>query len=81
MVPQTVIQRVIPNQALGRVSAVFLTCETAATLFGAAAGPFLAQAAGLVTVAATASLVTLGAAGLTRLIVPRISAVARVHPE
>ena len=81
VIPQTAIQRVIPNQVLGRVSAVFLTCEAAATLLGAAAGPFLAQAAGLVTVAATASLVTLAAAALTFLIVPRMPAVARVHTE
>ena len=70
----------IPNQVLGRVGAVFLTCEAAATLLGAAAGPFLAQAAGLVAVAATASLVTLGAAVLTWLIVPRMPAVASVRP-
>jgi MFS family permease len=81
VIPQTATQRVIPNQVLGRVSAVFLTCEAAATLLGAAAGPFLAQAAGLVTVAATASLVTLGAAALTLLIVPRMPAVAGVHPD
>jgi MFS family permease len=81
VIPQTATQRVIPNQVLGRVSAVFLTCEAAATLLGAAAGPFLAQAAGLVTVAATASLVTLGAAALACLIVPRTPAAARVQPE
>jgi predicted MFS family arabinose efflux permease len=71
VIPQTATQRVIPNPVLGRVSAVFLTCEAAATLLGASAGPFLAQAAGLAGVAAAASLVTLGAAALTCLIVPR----------
>jgi hypothetical protein len=71
---------VIPNQVLSRVSAVFFTCAAAATLLGTA-GPFLAQASGLVTLAATASLVTLGAAALTRLVVPRIPAVAQGHPE
>jgi predicted MFS family arabinose efflux permease len=81
VIPQTVIQRVIPNQVLGRVSSVFLTCEAAATLLGAGAGPFLAQAAGLVTLAAVASLATLGAAALTFLIVPPMPAVARVQPE
>ena len=45
VIPQTAMQRVIPNAVLGRVSAVFLTGEAAATLTGAAAGPFLAQAA------------------------------------
>jgi MFS family permease len=70
VIPQTAVQRVIPNAALGRVSAVFLTGEAAATLLGAAAGPFLAQAAGLDGVATIASLVTLGAAALTAILVP-----------
>ncbi len=64
VIPQTAVQRVIPNAVLGRVSAVFLTAEAAATLTGAVAGPFLAQAAQLEGVAIAASLVTLGAAGL-----------------
>ena len=59
---QTTLQRVIPGAVLGRVSAVFLTAEAAATLAGSVAGPFLAQAAGLTAVAAVASLVTLTAA-------------------
>jgi predicted MFS family arabinose efflux permease len=72
---QTVIQRAIPDTALGRVSAVFLTCEAAATLTGAAAGPFLAQAAHLAAAATAASLVTLSAAALACLTVPRMPAV------
>ena len=71
LTPQTVIQRVIPNAILGRVSAVFLTGEAAATLIGALTGPFLAQAAQLTATAAAASLVTLSAAALARLNVPR----------
>jgi predicted MFS family arabinose efflux permease len=67
---QTTTQRVIPNAMLGRVSAVFLTVEAAATLVGAVAGPLLAQAAHLTAVATTASLLTLGAAALARLSVP-----------
>ena len=70
MIPQTAMQRVIPNAVLGRVGAVFLTGEAAATLLGAAAGPFLGQAVGLDGVAATASLVTLGAAALAGLLLP-----------
>ena len=70
VIPQTTVQRVIPNAVLGRIGAVFLTGEAAATLAGAAAGPFLAQAAGLTAVAAVAALVTLTAAGLARLLVP-----------
>ena len=70
VIPQTTMQRVVPNAVLGRIGAVFLTGEAAATLAGAAAGPFLAQAAGLTVVAVVAGLVTLTAAGLTRLLVP-----------
>ncbi len=77
VVPQTAMQRVIPNAVLGRIGAVFLTGEAAATLAGAAAGPVLAQAAGLTVAAATASLVTLAAAVLARLTVPS----ARTHPR
>ncbi len=71
VVPQTAVQRVIPNAVLGRVSAVFLAGEAAATLTGAVAGPFLAQAVDLTGIAAAASLVTLGAAVMTCLTVPR----------
>jgi predicted MFS family arabinose efflux permease len=69
-VQQTTLQRVIPGAALGRVSAVFLTAEAAATLAGSVAGPFLAQAAGLTAAATAASLLTLGAAALARLTLP-----------
>jgi MFS family permease len=70
VIPQTIIQRVIPNTALGRVSAVFLTSEAAATLTGAVAGPFLAQAAHLVAAATAASIVTISAAVLAYLTMP-----------
>jgi MFS family permease len=72
---QTTLQRVISDAALGRVSAVFLTGEAAATLIGSVAGPFLAQAANLAAVAVVASLVTLGAAALAFRTVPRMSAI------
>jgi predicted MFS family arabinose efflux permease len=80
MIPQTVMQRVIPNAVLGRISAAFLTGEAAATLAGAFAGPFLAQAARLAGVAATASLITFSAAALTFLTVPRMSAIIPPPP-
>jgi predicted MFS family arabinose efflux permease len=80
VVPQTAMQRVIPNAALGRVSAVFLTGEAAATLSGAVAGPFVAQAAQYLGVATTASLVTLTAAALTVLTVPKMSAIIPHSP-
>jgi predicted MFS family arabinose efflux permease len=70
VIPQTTVQRVVPNAVLGRISAVFLAGEAAATLAGAAAGPFLAQAAGLTATAAVAALATLVAAGLARLLIP-----------
>jgi predicted MFS family arabinose efflux permease len=77
VIPQTIMQRVIPNRALGRVSAVFLTGEAAATLSGAVAGPFLAQAAHLTAAATAASLLTLSAAALAYLTLPRMPAVIR----
>ncbi len=80
VIPQTAMQRVIPNATLGRVSAVFLTGEAAATLIGALTGPFLAQAAQLTAVAAAASLVTLTAAALARLNVPRIPETSLTQP-
>ena len=77
VIPQTAMQRVIPNAVLGRISAVFLTGEAAVGLVGAVAGPFLAQALHLAGLAAVASLVTLAAAALTRLSVPRMAPVVR----
>lgn len=70
VIPQTTIQRVIPNAALGRISAVFLTGEAAATLAGAVAGPMLAQTIHLAGLAATASLATILAAVLTMILMP-----------
>ena len=70
VIPQTAMQRVIPDAVLGRVSAVFLTGEAAATLVGAVAGPFLAQAIHLSGIAAVASAATLLAALLAFLTVP-----------
>jgi MFS family permease len=75
LIQQTTLQRVIPDAALGRVSAVFLTGEAAATLIGSVAGPFLAQAANLAAVATAASLVTLSAAALAFRTVPRLPAI------
>jgi MFS family permease len=73
VIPQTTMQRVIPNAVLGRVSAAFGTAEAAATLAGAAAGPFLAQAVHLTGLAAVAALLTLGAAALAALTIPRLA--------
>jgi MFS family permease len=75
VIPQTAMQRLIPDAVLGRISAVFLTGAAAAGLVGAVAGPFLAQAAHLVGLAGVASLGTLAAAALTRLTVPRMPSI------
>ncbi len=71
VIPQTTLPRVIPNAVLGRVSAAFGTAEAAATLAGAATGPFLAQAVHLTGLAAVAALLTLAAAALAGLTIPR----------
>jgi hypothetical protein len=71
-IPQVTLQRVVHGAALGSVTALFLTGEAAATLAGAVAGPFIAQAAGLAAVGATASALTLSAAALARIAVPRL---------
>ena len=65
---------------LGRVSAVFLTGEAAATLVGSVAGTFVAQAAQLVAVATAASLVTLSAVALALLVVPQMPAIVICGP-
>jgi predicted MFS family arabinose efflux permease len=77
---QTTLQRVITDAVLGRVSAVFLAGEAAATLIGSVAGPFLAQAANLAAVATAASLVTLSAAALAFRTVPQMSAINIASP-
>jgi predicted MFS family arabinose efflux permease len=70
VIPQVTVQRVIPNAALGRISAVFLTGEAAATLAGAVTGPLLAESLGMTGLAATVSLATLAAAVLAFTLVP-----------
>jgi MFS family permease len=70
VIQQVTVQRVIPNAALGRISAVFLTGEAAATLAGAVTGPLLAQSLGMSGLAAVASLATLTAAALAFALIP-----------
>jgi predicted MFS family arabinose efflux permease len=74
VITQVTMQRVIPNAALGRVSAVFLTGEAAATLAGAVIGPLLAQSLGMTGLAAIVSLATLAAAVLAFTLIPARSA-------
>jgi predicted MFS family arabinose efflux permease len=61
---QTTIQRLIPDGLLGRVSAVFVGGEAAATLIGSVTGPVIAQLAGILPAAVTASVLTLVSAVL-----------------
>lgn len=68
--PQTAVQRVVPNTALGRVSAVFFTGEALAVLVGALAGPTVAEATSLSTAAVLACAVTAAGAMAGLLIVP-----------
>jgi len=56
--PQTTLQRVVPNAALGRVSAIFFTAEALATLAGAVAGPALAGATSFWTTAVASCVVS-----------------------
>jgi MFS family permease len=70
VVPKTAVQRTVPNAILGRVSAVFLAGEAAATLIGAVVGPVLAHAMQLAGLAAIASTTTLAGAVLAYALVP-----------
>lgn len=67
----TALQRAVPQAALGRVSAVFLTGEAAVTLAGSVAGPQLAQAARITGLAGVASLLTVAAGALAWRLMPR----------
>lgn len=71
----TTIQRLIPGGLLGRVNAVFTGAEAAATLAGSAAGPLIAQFAGIFPAAVTASVITAASAVLAR---PSSAVLARV---
>ncbi|MDX8056270.1 MFS transporter [Lentzea sp. BCCO 10_0798] len=69
--PQTALQRAVPNEALGRISAVFLTAEALATLVGALAGPLLAQTVSLSAAVVVACVVTAGGALAGLALMPR----------
>ncbi|SMC97206.1 MFS transporter [Lentzea albidocapillata] len=68
---QTALQRAVPNEALGRISAVFLTAEALATLIGALAGPLLAQTVSLSAAVVVACVVTAGGALAGLAVMPR----------
>ncbi|GHH34970.1 MFS transporter [Lentzea cavernae] len=75
--PQTVLQREVPNEALGRIGAVFLSAEALATLIGALAGPLLAQTVSLRVAVVVACVVTAGGA-LAGLVVTPLLAPGRM---
>jgi MFS family permease len=70
VVVQTAVQRVVPDATLGRITAAFVTGEAAATLLGAVAGPVLAQATQISSLAVLAGGITLAAAALAYALVP-----------
>ena len=69
-VPQVVLQRVIPSDFLGRVSAAFFTGEALATLVGSLSGPALAQTSGYRLALDVACAVTALTAVLDYFLVP-----------
>ena len=75
--PTVVLQRILPNDVLGRVVAVFIAGEALASLVGALLGPVSADTFGMSTVTTVASVVTL-VAGLACLLLPHIRSDALV---
>lgn len=58
VVPRTVVQRVLSNSVVGRVSAVFFTAEAVSTLVGALVGPLVAQVSSFLVAGFVAGVVT-----------------------
>jgi len=72
VIPGITLQRVIANEVLGRVTAVFLGGEAIGTMIGAVAGPLVAEEASILTITlAACSAVVVGAA-LSLTILPRM---------
>ncbi|MGW3353347.1 MFS transporter [Nonomuraea rubra] len=70
---QTYVQRATPGHLLGRVTAVFLTVEAAATMTGAFAGPALSELSGLPVALNAACAVTLLSSLVTLCLLPASS--------
>lgn len=79
--PQTAVQRTVENNRLGRISAIFLTVEAAATLTGAIAGPWLAESVSLHFAAMTAAAITAASALVGAVTVPRVMLAAKRSNE
>jgi MFS family permease len=74
---QTTLQRVTPNQVLGRISSVLFTAEAAATFAGAILGPIAAKTLSLTEVAYLTGTATVLSGLLAMLLLPRNRTVAR----
>jgi len=72
VIPQTVLQRVVPNDVLGRISSIFFAAEALATLLGALAGPLLAERLSLFSAAVWACVVTVAGALAGVVMVPML---------
>ncbi|GAA2558228.1 hypothetical protein GCM10010435_31510 [Winogradskya consettensis] len=77
-VTQTTLQRVTPDEVLGRTSAAMFTGEAAATFAGALAGPGLAAALSVSTAAYIAGGATAAAGVLAVVLIPRRPEAAHV---
>jgi hypothetical protein len=69
-VPQTAVQRTVPDPLLGRTAAVFVTAESLATLLGAVVGPALAAALSVSATAVVACALTAAGALAALIAVP-----------
>ncbi|MFD9700747.1 MFS transporter [Lentzea sp. NPDC059081] len=79
--PRTAVQRLTPNHLLGRISALFLVAEAVATLVGAIAGPWLAEAVSLHVAAMVAAGTTAVGAVVGAVTVPRVMLAAKRSNE
>jgi predicted MFS family arabinose efflux permease len=69
-VPQTAVQRAVPDALLGRIAAVFVTAEALATLLGSVVGPVLAGALSVSAAAVVACALTAAGALVALIAVP-----------
>jgi MFS family permease len=73
---QTTLQRVTPNEVLGRISSAMFTGEATATLAGAIIGPALAQTLSVTWTASLAATATVLSGTAAALLLPRKHVVA-----
>jgi len=68
--PQMALQRVVPNESLGRISSVFFMAEALATLIGALIGPVLAESFSIFCAVVVACVMTTAGALVGVVLVP-----------